>query len=298
MPQSPQPGELARLTDLRWGRSTAARSPSSTSRPNAPWSLGSDAPLAAGPAMAHANPMRPVCSSTLVLIVAALVGACGGAAAPPASSTAAPPGAGDTSPVTSTVAPPAPSTPPPGAAGRCEGPLPGRGYQCMQQCGPPVARVGDPPPPYRWFSPEDLEKRNKYGCPRCLPANARIATPRGYVDVADLRVGDVVWSKDARGRRVAQRLVEVRATPVASGHQMTVVTLDDGRRVVASPSHPIVGGSSLGRLRSGHQLDGSTVVEIRGIAYRGASTYDILPEGDTSQYWADGVLLASTLRHE
>jgi hypothetical protein len=43
------------------------------------------------------------------------------------------------------------------------------------------------------------------------------------------------------------------------------------------------------------RFDGSTVVSARRIAYRGGFTYDLLPSGPTGTYFANGVLLGSTL---
>ena len=55
-------------------------------------------------------------------------------------------------------------------------------------------------------------------------------------------------------------------------------------------------GRPLGILRSGAVLDGARVVSAEREPYSGAATYDILPSGATGLYWANGVLLASTLR--
>jgi hypothetical protein len=44
----------------------------------------------------------------------------------------------------------------------------------------------------------------------------------------------------------------------------------------------------------GATIDGAIVVARRVSTYRGA-TWDLLPAGDTGHYWADGVLLGSTL---
>src|SRR5712691_8891799 len=51
-------------------------------------------------------------------------------------------------------------------------------------------------------------------CPICLARGTRIATPSGDIAVEDLRVGDVIWTIDERGVRVAAPLVLIGETPV------------------------------------------------------------------------------------
>jgi len=38
------------------------------------------------------------------------------------------------------------------------------------------------------------------------------------------------------------------------------------------------------------------VVRADLVPYAGSATYDLLPAGPTTTYWANGILLASTLR--
>ena len=72
------------------------------------------------------------------------------------------------------------------------------------------------------------------------------------------------------------------------------VVLADGRSVVASPGHPSSDGRRIGALTPGDLLDGSRVVTIDVLPYSG-DTWDLLPRSSTGTYWADGVLLGSTL---
>jgi len=130
---------------------------------------------------------------------------------------------------------------------------------------------------------------------RCLPTSARIATPRGEVPVTELRAGDEVWTVDATGARVAAPIVRIGSSPVPDSHELVELTLTDGRRVRASAGHPTADGKAIGALRAGDGLDGSTVAARRTLPYDGEATWDLLPAGDTGAYWADGVLLGSTL---
>ena len=132
-------------------------------------------------------------------------------------------------------------------------------------------------------------------CPICLADTTTIDTPAGPVRVTDLRVGDVVWTVDASGRRVEAPLEAVSRVDAPSGHEVLRLTLADGRVVTASPGHPTADGRALGSLAVGDQLDRSAIISIERLPYRGR-TYDVRPAGATGAYWADGVLLGSTLR--
>ncbi len=131
------------------------------------------------------------------------------------------------------------------------------------------------------------------GCPICLVAADRIATPNGEVPVAELRPGVLVWTMDA-GRRVAAPISVVSHTPAPFGHRVSRVVLADGRAVIASPGHPTGDGRRVGELNPGDLLDGSRVMTIDLIPYVG-DTWDLLPLSSTGEYWADDVLLGSTL---
>ncbi len=133
-------------------------------------------------------------------------------------------------------------------------------------------------------------------CPICLALGTRIATPSGDVAVQDLRVGDVVWTIDVAGARIAAPLIAVGSTPVPATHQVVRLALDDGRLVLVSPGHPTADGRRVGDLAVGDTLDGAPIASVERVAYTGGATYDILPAGPTGEYWANGVLLGSTLR--
>ncbi|OLC57051.1 MAG: hypothetical protein AUH85_04320 [Chloroflexi bacterium 13_1_40CM_4_68_4] len=131
-------------------------------------------------------------------------------------------------------------------------------------------------------------------CPICLADDVRIATPSGSVAVTALRVGDLVWTLDA-GRRVAAPIVARGSMPAPAGHQVVALVLADGRAVRLSPGHPLADGRRAGELRAGDAVDGSVVTSATREPYVG-ETHDLLPAGSSGAYWANGVLLASTLR--
>jgi len=133
-------------------------------------------------------------------------------------------------------------------------------------------------------------------CPICLAATTMIATPAGAVRVTEVRVGTTVWTQSADGARVAAPVLEVGSMEVPAAHHMVHVALADGRELLVSPGHKTADGRPAGTLKSGDELDGSVIVVWELVPYSAGRTYDLLPGGPTGFYWADGILLSSTLR--
>jgi Hint domain-containing protein len=148
--------------------------------------------------------------------------------------------------------------------------------------------------------PSDQWKRGNDGmcveCPlKCLPPATKIRTPDGERRVDELHAGDLVMTADRDGRAIAMPILQVNAVPRIGAHAIAVVTLADGRVVRGSPEHPLAGTGTLGALAAGDRLDGAVVVATRREPFSEAATWDLLPAGPTGTYWADGVLLGSTL---
>lgn len=143
-----------------------------------------------------------------------------------------------------------------------------------------------------------VDRRDPSGpppCPICLARGTRIATPDGERLVEDLRAGMTVWTADLAGRRVVGHVVAIGSTPVPTTHQVVHLVLSDGRTVDVSPGHRLPDGRRLGDLQAGDSVDGATVVSAALEAYDGGATFDLLPSGPSGTYWANGILLASTL---
>ncbi len=132
-------------------------------------------------------------------------------------------------------------------------------------------------------------------CPICLAAHTRIDTPNGSMLVEDLKLGDLVWTVDSSGARVVEPVLKLARVPVSAGHLLIHIALDDGRQLWASPGHPTADGRILAQIQPGDMLDGSRVLAAEFFAYGGPATYDLLPAGSTGYYWADGILIGSTL---
>jgi hypothetical protein len=76
---------------------------------------------------------------------------------------------------------------------------------------------------------------------------------------------------------------------------MVHLRLADGRELLASPGHRTADGRPLGSLALGDEVDASKVTLWELVPYQGSRTYDLLPAGATGTYWANGILLSSTL---
>jgi Hint domain-containing protein len=133
-------------------------------------------------------------------------------------------------------------------------------------------------------------------CPICLARGTAIDTPDGRVPVQDLGIGDSVWTLDVAGRRVAATIIAVGSTVSPASHRVVRLVLVDGRRVTASPGHPLADGRTLGSLRPGDPVGGSRVSSAELVAYASDRTFDVVVSGPTGVYLVDGIPLASTLR--
>jgi hypothetical protein len=113
--------------------------------------------------------------------------------------------------------------------------------------------------------------------------------------VTSIVPGTLVWTLSADGTRIAVRVLEVGSTAAPAGHMMVHLRVADGRELWVSPGHRTADGRALGTLAAGDLVDGSRVVVWELVPYTGARTYDLLPDGPTGIYWADGIALQSTL---
>jgi hypothetical protein len=131
------------------------------------------------------------------------------------------------------------------------------------------------------------------GCACAAPATP-IATPAGELAIAELEVGDFVYSVQ-RGRVVAVPIVAVHRQSVTSEHGMARLELESGRTLLLSLQHPTADGRTFADLKVGDRLDGARIVQRQVVSYEQPFTYDILPDSDSKTYFAAGVLIGSTL---
>jgi hypothetical protein len=133
------------------------------------------------------------------------------------------------------------------------------------------------------------------GCPICLTVGTIISTPDGPIPVNQLRVGMPIWTLGPDGGRQPARVQSVGHVPMPLGHDAVRLVLADGRRVTASAGHPTIDGRTVGELRVGDILDGSRLESVETLRLYDSGTYDVLPSGASGAYWANGILLRSTL---
>lgn len=134
------------------------------------------------------------------------------------------------------------------------------------------------------------------GCPICLSGNTLIDTPSGRVAVKDMKVGMPIWTLDKDSRRVSGVVIRTSKVPVPPTHKMVHLILSDGRELSVSPGHPTIDKRTVGELKSGNFYDDAFILGTERASYREGATFDVLPSGETGFYFANGVLLGSTLR--
>lgn len=132
-------------------------------------------------------------------------------------------------------------------------------------------------------------------CPICLSGSTLIDTPSGQLSVKNLREGMEVWTENAKGERVKTTILKTGKTRAPENHTVIHLILEDGRELIASPNHPLGDGRLLGELNHESIVEGMHIQTIQKLPYTEEFTYDILPTGETGIYWANGILLKSTL---
>jgi hypothetical protein len=168
--------------------------------------------------------------------------------------------------------------PPPQAGTACTDP----NLQCGTSCELPIRCVDGT---WRYGQPQ---------CPICAAPDTPIATPSGDRAIAELQVGDLVYSVD-QGAIVAVPVMRIGSTPVFH-HQVLRMVLTDGGVLDISPGHPLASGKPLSSLSIGDVVDEQHRVQaLELVPYSYDRTYDILPRSSSGTYFAAGTLLGSTL---
>jgi len=133
-------------------------------------------------------------------------------------------------------------------------------------------------------------------CPICLSSSTMISTPNGNINVKSIKPGMIVWTMNAEYQKVAAPVIKTTSTVVPSTHKMIHLVLKDGRELFVSPGHISITGQPAGELRVGEAYDHSIITGNELVPYNDTRTYDLLPAGDTGFYWANDILVGSTLK--
>lgn len=130
----------------------------------------------------------------------------------------------------------------------------------------------------------------------CLPGSTLIDTPQGQKLITEIQVGDSVWTADELGMRQQAIVIKTNKQPVPSTHQMLHIAFEDGRTLTASPNHPTFNYQLLDSLVVSEGYNNSFITKLEKLDYIEEFTYDILASGSTGNYWAEKVLIGSTLK--
>ena len=199
---------------------------------------------------------------------------------------------------------------PPGYSCQLEGNYPDAAGICVPIPPPPVVSCNAQPDangacpdgcvnygvPLGCITQEYADYCNTHSCPICLSQNSKILTPQGEKNVQDLKTGDKVYSADSNGKKVAVSILKTAKTYVGQDHKILHIVLSDNRSLYVSPGHPTAQGIDVAMLKTGNALDGGKIVSIELLNYKFEYTYDLLPESQTGTYYANGILMGSTLK--
>jgi hypothetical protein len=128
----------------------------------------------------------------------------------------------------------------------------------------------------------------------CAAPTTPVGTPVGDRPIADLKVGDLVYSID-RGSLAVVPIKRVHRQPVTGSHRVVELKLAHGATLRISPQHPTADGRHFADLAPGDLVDGVRVIGAKLVDYDQAFTHDILPDSDSGTYFAGGTLIGSTL---
>lgn len=135
-------------------------------------------------------------------------------------------------------------------------------------------------------------------CGSCLSPFTLISTPKGQIKVIDLKVGDMVYTQNKAGKKISTPIIEKSKVKVTSLHKMVYLNFNNGSDLIVSPDHPATGTQKIRELFPDETYDQTKISSVSLIDYDHNHTYDILPDGDTGYYWANNILIGSTLTPE
>jgi hypothetical protein len=158
---------------------------------------------------------------------------------------------------------------------------------------PTLTDLGDGTLLYKY---SDREFRGTPNRCKCLPPSTLITTPNGDVAIHQLKENDIVLTTNLKGEAVEAPIKITNKVLVSEVHSMIVFELADGRKLQVTAEHPsAIVSKSIDQYCIGEEIDGSVIIQKSVVIYNEEYTYDILPAGETGYYWANGILIGSTL---
>jgi hypothetical protein len=128
---------------------------------------------------------------------------------------------------------------------------------------------------------------------QCVAPETRILTPRGEIAIAELQMGDSVFTLH-EGAMVAVSIASCSRRPRRPGELLVRLSFGDGRALTLTRDHPLHDGRRVDALATGTVLGGRRVVRVDWID-DGAWLYDIVPASASAAYIAEGVALRSSV---
>lgn len=142
----------------------------------------------------------------------------------------------------------------------------------------------------------DKEFRGTQNRCRCLPSSTQILTSKSSISIDQLKEKDSILTMNLKGKISTMPIKLINKVLVSHQHTMIILDLADGRKLQVTPEHPsAIPNKTIDEFEIGELFDGSKIINKLKIDYKEEYTYDILPEGETGFYWANGILIGSTL---
>lgn len=145
------------------------------------------------------------------------------------------------------------------------------------------------------FEARKLNSNKSCPVPICLSPDTRIRTVGVQKRIADIREGDLVFSFNKEEKKVVKVIKTSKAE--VKNFKILKVTFNDGTVLQISPGHPTSDKRLFKELMLGDIVDNRMVTEIKQIPYTYKYTYDILPDSESGSYYANGILVGSTLKN-
>lgn len=132
-------------------------------------------------------------------------------------------------------------------------------------------------------------------CCHCLSKGTMILTSEGLREVEKVKVGDRVYSVNKSGKKVLRSIINTAKVKAGNNHKMLFIELANGISIKMSVEHPDKNGLPMIEAVKKGELNGIEIKDISLVSYMNRYTYDLLTDGENGVYFANGILLGSTL---